>query len=221
MNWEETTVEVQDSQLALPFASVSGKPVEAVFDGGVLTSDIGLMLLREVASKIGILSRIVEALTNRRHPSYVDHTMMDLISQRVFQIACAYEDANDCNALREDPAFKAACDRLPISGAPLASQPTMSRLENGIRRRDLYRIAEALVDGFIASYDRPPDAVVLDIDDTDDEVHGKQQLSLFNGYYDERCYMPLHIYEGRTGRLITTLLRPARPSYRQTDCQHS
>ena len=216
MNWEETTVEVQDNQLALPFASVSGKQVEAVFDGGALTSDIGLMLLREVASRIGILSRIVEALTDRRHPSYVDHTMVDLISQRVFQIACAYEDANDCNVLREDPAFKAACDRLPISGAPLASQPTMSRLENGIRRRDLYRIAEALVDGFIASYDRPPDAVVLDIDDTDDEVHGKQQLSLFNGYYDERCYCPLHIYEGRTGRLITTLLRPgARPTGKQ------
>ena len=184
-------MEGQDNQLARPFASVSGKPVEAVFDGGALTSDIGLMLLREVACKSGILSRIVEALTDRRHPSYVDHTMANLISQRVFQIACGYEDANDCNALREDPAFKAACDRLPISGAPLASQPTMSRLENGIRRRDLVRIAQALVDGFVASYDRPPEGVVLDIDDTDDEVYGKQQLSLFNGYYDERCYCPL------------------------------
>ena len=209
-------MEVQDKHHRVSFASVSGKPVEAVFDGGVLTSDIGLMLLREVASKIGILSRIVEALTDRRHPSYVDHTCADLINQRVFQIACGYEDANDCNALRRDPAFKAACDRLPVSGAALASQPTMSRLENGIRRRDLYRIAKALVDGFIASYDTPPEAVVLDIDDTDDEVHGDQPLSLFNGYYDERCYMPLHIYEGQTGRLITTLLRPgARPSGKQ------
>ena len=216
MNQEETTVEVQDSQLSVPFASVSGKQVEAVFDGGVLTSDIGSMLLREVESKIGILSRIVEALPDRRHPSYVDHTMSDLISQRVFQIACAYEDANDCDLLRFDPAFKAACGRLPISGTPLASQPTMSRLENGIRRRDLYRIAEALVDGFIASYKRPPNAVVLDIDDTDDEVYGCQQLAMFNGYYGERCYCPLHIYEGRTGRLITTLLRPgARPTGKQ------
>ena len=209
-------MEIQDKHHRISFASVSGKQVEAVFDGGVLTSDIGLMLLREVASKIGILSRIVEALTDRRHPSYVDHTCADLINQRVFQITCGYEDANDCNALRRDPAFKAACDRLPVSGAALASQPTMSRLENGIRRRDLYRIAKALVDGFIASYDTPPEAVVLDIDDTDDEVHGNQQLSLFNGYYDERCYMPLHIYEGQTGRLITTLLRPgARPSGKQ------
>ena len=201
-------MEVQDSQLSVPFASVSGKPVEAVFDGGVLTSDMGSMLLREVESKIGVLSRIVEALPDRRHPSYVDHTMSDLISQRVFQIAFEYEDANDCDLLRFDPAFKAACDRLSISGAPLASQPTMSRLENGIRRRDLDRIAEALVDGFIASYDSPPEGVVLDIDDTDDEVHGCQQLAFFNGYYRERCYMPLHIYEGQTGRLITTLLRP-------------
>ena len=185
------------------------------------------MLLRGVESKIGILSRIVEALPDRRHPSYVpacraalgagrDHTMSDLISQRVFQVACAYEDANDCDLLRFDPAFKAACGRLPISGTPLASQPTMSRLENGIRRRDLYRIAEALVDGFIASYKRPPNAVVLDIDDTDDEVYGCQQLAMFNGYYGERCYCPLHIYEGRTGRLITTLLRPgARPTGKQ------
>ena len=147
--------------------------------------------------------------------------MSDLISQRVFQIACAYEDANDCDLLRFDPAFKAACGRLPISGTPLASQPTMSRLENGIRRRDLYRIAEALVDGFIASYKRPPNAVVLDIDDTDDEVYGCQQLAMFNGYYGERCYCPLHIYEGPTGRLITTLFASGRPSYRQTDCHRS
>lgn len=209
-------MEVQDNQRTLPFASVSGKQVEAVFDGGVLTSDMGVMVLREVASRTGILSRIVAALTDRRHPSYVEHTLADLIRQRVFQIACAYEDANDCDLLREDPAFKAACERLPSSDADLASQPTMSRLENGMRRRDLVRMGEAFVDDFIASYATPPKAVVLDIDDTNDAVHGNQQLSLFNGYHDQRCYMPLHIYEGKTGRLITTLLRPgARPSGKQ------
>ncbi len=209
-------MDVQDNQCTLSFASVSGKQVEAVFDGGALTSDMGVMLLREVGLQTGILSRIVAALTDRRHPSYVDHTMADLIRQRVFQIACAYEDANDCDLLREDPAFKMACDRLPASDANLASQPTMSRLENGIRRRDLVRIGEAFVDEFIASYDVPPKAVVLDFDDTNDEVHGNQQLSLFNGYHDQRCYCPLHIYEGQTGKLITTLLRPgARPSGKQ------
>ena len=115
--------------------------------------------------------------------------------------------------LRQDPAFKAACDRLPVTGADLASQPTMSRFENGITRSDLYRIAQAFVDLFIASYKKPPQAILLDIDDTEDKVYGSQQLSLFNGYFKSHCYQPLHIYEGQTGKLITTLLRPgARPS---------
>ena len=111
-------MEVQDNQRRLSFASVSGKQVEAVFDGGALTSDMGVMALREVASQTGILSRIVAALTDRRHPSYEDHTMADL-----------------------------------------ASQPTMSRLENGIRRRDLVRMGKALVDAFIASYAPPPEGI--------------------------------------------------------------
>lgn len=102
------------------------------------------------------------------------------------QIACAYEDANDRDLLREDPAFKAACARLPASGADLASQPTMSRLENGIRRSDLVRIGKALVEGFIASYDTPPDA-----------VHGNQHLSLFNGYHDQRTTVPCTFMKAR------------------------
>lgn len=139
--------------------------------------------------------------------------MADLAHQRVFQMACGYEDANDCNALRQDHAFKAACDRLPVTGAALASQPTMSRFENRITRSDLYRIAQAFIDLFIASYKKPPQAILLDVDDTEDKVYGSQQLSLFNGYFKSYCYQPLHIYEGQTGKLITTLLRPgARPS---------
>ena len=194
--------------------------------GGILTSlpvrvrtqtgDSGVMLIREVEAKIGILCRITEALTDSRHPSYVDHSLADLVIQRVFQMACGYEDANDCNALRTDPGFKAACDRLPVSGAALASQPTMSRLENRINRRDLYRIGQAFADGFIASYKQPPEAILLDIDDTEDKVYGSQQLSLFNAYFKSHCYQPLHIYEGQAGKLITTILRPgARPSGKQ------
>ena len=210
MNREETTVTGQDKQHRMSFASVSGKRVEATFDGGILTSDSGVMLLREVESRIGILNQIVAAITDRRHPSYVDHPTMDLLRQRVFQMACGYEDANDCNALRSDPGFKAACDRLPLTGADLASQPTMSRFENRITRRDLYRIAKAFADVFIASYKHPPEAILLDIDDTEDKVYGSQQLSLFNAYFKGYCYQPLHIYEGRTGKLITTVLRPGR-----------
>jgi hypothetical protein len=200
----------ENSQIVLSFASISGKSVEADFEGGTLTSDGGALLLRWVESGIGVIRRLSEALRDRRHPSYVDHPLLDLMRQRVFQIACGYEDANDSNFLRVDPAFKAAVDRLPLSGEDLASQPTMTRLENSVSRSDLYRMARALVDTFIASYEKPPKAILLDIDDTDDPTHGAQQMSLFNAYYDEKCYQPLHIYEGQTGKLITTILRPGR-----------
>ena len=210
MTKEETTVGVQDTHHRVSFASLSGKPVEVTFDGGVLTTDVGVMLLREAEARIGILHRMVAALTDHRHQSYVHHSMTDLVKQRVFQMACGYEDANDCNTLREDPGFKAACDRLPLSGADLASQPTMSRFENRISRTDLYRIAKAFADVFVASYEEPPEAILLDIDDTEDKVYGSQQLSLFNAYFNGYCYQPLHIYEGQTGKLITTVLRPGR-----------
>ncbi len=200
----------QGTQDTLTFASVRGKKVEADFDGGTVTSDGGALLLRAVESKLDLLGRIVEAITDRRHPSYVNHSLRDLIQQRVFQISCGYEDANDCDQLRTDPGFKTACDRLPLSGPDLASQPTMTRLENSVRRKELYRIAQAFVDAFIASYEKPPEAILLDIDDTDDPTHGTQQLSMFNGYYDEHCFLPLHIYEGQSSKLITTILRPGR-----------
>ena len=201
---------MESSQKTLSFASISGRKIEADFDGGMTTSDGGVLLLRQAESKIGIVDRIVEALSDHRHQSYIDHTYTDLIRQRVFQIACGYEDANDSNDLRSDPGLKAACDRLPVTGDDLASQPTMSRLENSVSRTELYRIGLALLETFIESYDKPPRKIILDIDDTDDPTHGSQQLSLFHAYYDEYCYMPVHLYEGQTGKLITTILRPGR-----------
>lgn len=200
----------ESKQRVLAFARISGKKVEADFDGGTTTSDGGVLLLRKLESKIGIVDRMVEALWDRRHQSYIDHSYTDLIRQRVFQIACGYEDANDSNDLRSDPALKVACGRLPITGDDLASQPTISRLENSVSRTDLYRIGQALVDAFIASYKKPPKKIILDIDDTDDTTHGSQQLSLFHAYYDDDCYMPVHLYEGLTGKLITTVLRPGQ-----------
>ena len=107
----------------VPLASIFGKRLNMAFDGGILTSDSGVLLLRDVEAKSGILSRNIAAITDRRHPSCVAHSVAELVKQRVFQIACGYEDANDCDALRSDPAIKAACDRLPISGEPLGSQP--------------------------------------------------------------------------------------------------
>ena len=138
---------VQDSHKEISFARILGKRVEADFDGGALTSDSGVLLLREVESRVRIIERMASVLPDHRHQSYVAHSVVDLLKQRVFQIACGYEDANDCNALRSDPGFKAACNRLPITGKDLSSQATMSRLENSVRRSTLYRIAQAFVDG--------------------------------------------------------------------------
>jgi hypothetical protein len=200
----------QETQSILPFARLCGKTLQADFDGGTLTSDGGVLFLRETEAHVGIIRRFVEALDDRRDPRYIDYSHEELLRQRIFQIACGYEDANDCNSLRRDPAFKAACERLPIVGEDLASQPTISRLENAPRRSELYRIAQALLNTFLASYERAPAALLLDLDDTADEVHGAQQQSLFNGYYDAYCSLPLHIYEGQSGKLITSILRPGR-----------
>jgi len=199
----------KSSQNILHFSSISGKEVKADFTGGQMTSDAGVLLLRETEKKVGIIDGLSQVIRDERHQSYIKHTIKGLLSQRVFQIACGYEDANDSNDLRVDPAIKAACDKLP-SEEELASQPTFSRLENSIRKTDLYRIAESFVENFIASYEIPPEAIILDLDDTDNQTHGAQQLQIFNGYFDEYCFMPLHIYEGISGKLVTTILRPGK-----------
>ena len=200
----------QDTQIVLPFARLCGKTLHVDFDGGTVSSDGGVLLLRETELRIGIIRRFVEVLDDQRDGRYCDHSYEEMLRQRIFQIACGYDDANDCTFLRHDPAFKAACERLPLVGEALASQPTMSRLENAPRRSELYRMAQVLLETFLASYDRAPEALILDIDDTADEVHGAQQQALFNGYHEAYCYLPLHIYEGQSGKLITSILRPGR-----------
>ena len=120
----------KDNGMSLHFASISRKKVEADFDGGTLTSDGGVVDLRAVDKSIGLIERLCDCISDDRHQSYVDHSLCDLRRQRVYQIALGYEDANDCDSLRSDPAMKMACDRLPVTGDGLASQPTMSRYEN-------------------------------------------------------------------------------------------
>lgn len=197
------------TQLSLPFASISGKKVVADFSGEQVTSDAGVLELREVADRIGLADHLIGAIHDSRHPSYITHSLRDLLLQRIFQIACGYADANDADTLRLDPAFKAACDRLP-SEENLASQPTFSRLENAVTAKDLRRLGDALVDLFIASYKTPPVHIILDFDDTEDPTHGAQQLSLFNGYYDGFCYEPMLIFEGKSGNLVSAILRTGR-----------
>jgi hypothetical protein len=200
----------QNTKQLMLFKDISHKKVVADFNGGDVSSDAGLLFLREVESKIQIIKRISDVLKDRRHPSYVKHQFIQLMKQRVFQVASGYEDANDSDDLKNDPIMKIVCEKPDAS---LASQPTMSRFENSLSRTDLYRIAQAFVDIFIESYKKPPKGIILDIDDTDDPTHGSQQLSFFNAYHGGYCFMPIHIYEGQSGKLITTILRTGkRPS---------
>jgi hypothetical protein len=194
----------------LLFASLSQKTVEADFDGGEMTSDAGALLIRECEQHVGVIDAFADALHDPRDPRYVKQSTRDLLMQRVSQIICGYEDADDCDPLRHDPTFKLLAERNPLSGTPLASQPTMSRFENAATSSDLRRLGDALLRKFIASYAKPPRLVVLDFDTTDNTTHGHQQLTLFNAYYDEHCYLPLHVYEGLSGKLITAVLRPGK-----------
>ena len=191
-------------------ASIQGKKVTLDFQGGSITSDAGVLLLSETESRTGIISTLANRITDARRSSSVKHPIAELLAQRVYQIACGYEDCNDSNTLRKDPALKMALDRLPDSGIDLASQPTFSRLENMVSRSELYRMAIGFLDHFLASYVEAPPVIILDFDDTDDVVHGNQQLALFSGYHQETCYQPMHVFEGLSGKLITSILRPGR-----------
>ncbi|MGH7057882.1 MAG: IS1380 family transposase [Acetobacteraceae bacterium] len=195
--------------IALPFdlPSVCRKKVSVGFDGGRLSSDGGVLLLRGVERKLGLARRLASCLRDKRDPDLIAHTIEEMLKLRMFAIAAGYEDADDCDSLRHDPIFKMAVGRLPRTGEPLCSQPTMSRLENAPSKIEIARAMAAMVDQFCASYRSAPASIALDIDDTCDAVHGHQQLSLFNAHYDERCFLPIHIYEGTSGKPVAVILR--------------
>lgn len=201
---------LEKNEPILELFPVNDKKIELSYTGDRISSDGGLLLLREVDKNIGLVNSISSCITDNRDQRYVDHTINDMVTQRVFQIAAGYEDCNDCNDLRSDMIFKTCADRLPQSGNDLASQPTMSRLENSIGSKELLKIGKSLLDNFIDSYDKAPSVIILDCDDTNNDTYGQQELSLFNNYYHDYCYMPLHIYEGISGKLITTVLKPGR-----------
>jgi len=199
-----------DNLLLFAFPAVCRKQVTAAFDGGRLTSDGGVMLLSLAERRLGIAERLARCFPDRRDPLRITHTLADMIRARVFAIACGYEDADDLDVLRADPAFKLACGRLPDTGVDLCSQPTLSRLENAPSLKDVIRLTYALIDQWTASYEREPVSVILDIDDTCDVVHGHQQLSLFNAHYDERCFLPIHVYDTERSRPVAVVLRPGK-----------
>ena len=197
-------------QLTLPF--IKDTKVELNFNGDLLSSDGGALLLRQVEDQIGIVKQLASLLRDNRDQRYVTHSMHDQLLQRVLLIASGYEDANDSDRdrLRQDAAFKIALGRRPDDDQDLASQPTISRFENTPSRTELYRLGTAFVDHFVASYDSPPEWIILDFDDTEDKTYGNQQLALFNGYYGDTCYLPLHIYEATSGKLVTSILKPGQ-----------
>ena len=195
-----------------PFAlpSIGKKKITAAFDAGQISSDGGVLLLAGADKRLGLIDTLAALIPDPRDPALITHTMADILCARVFAIACGYPDADDLDDLRLDPAFKLACGRLPESGDDLASQPTMSRWENAPDLRTLIRLSRAQVDLWCQSYPRPPKAITLDFDDTADTVHGHQQLSLFNAFHDERCFMPLHVYDAASGHCVMTVLRPGK-----------
>src|ERR1700745_4367428 len=201
---------LKDSLLPFNFPAVERKKVTAAFDGGRLTSDGGVMLLAAAERALGIAGRLAPLISDPRNPRLVTHSVADILRARMLAIACGYEDADDLDHLRTDPGFKLACGRLPDSGTDLCSQPTVSRWENAPTLREVIRMTYALIDTYCTSYQRPPCAITLDIDDTLDVVHGHQQLSLFNAHYDERCFLPIHVYDTATSRPVAVLLRPGK-----------
>ncbi len=199
-------------QSAIPvyrFAGAVPLPLEASFDGGRLTSDGGLPWLEQADVTLGLTAAFAACLREwRRGP--VRHALATLIRQRVFQIACGYEDQDDADTLRHDPLLKLVCGHLPETGRDLASQPTFSRLENAVDRKSCYRLAMALGALYLRERERDgiPTRIILDIDGTDDPTHGAQEGSAYHGYYRQHMLHPLLIFDGETGQLITAVLRP-------------
>lgn len=193
------------------FATRAQVPLDASFDGGVLTSDGGLPWLVEADYQLGMCAAFAACLTDwRKDVSRSRHSLENLVRQRVFQLACGYADQDDADSLRTDPLFKLACGQLPLSGHDLASQPTLSRLENCVDRHACRRLAEALVQVYLRQRERDgvPTRILLDCDSTADPTHGDQEGSAYHGYYRQHMYHPLLIFDGETGQLITAILRP-------------
>jgi hypothetical protein len=200
---------MNDPTLPLPGLSpVGGKRVDVRFDGGWLSSDGGVLALREVENRLGVADRLASCLVDPRNGAQVTHSFADIVRFRLLMIAAGYEDGIDANALRSDPMFKMALDATP-SQRDLCSQSTISRLENLPDARALLRMGRAMIDLYCASFAAAPERITLDLDDTFDAVYGGQQLALFNAHYDEYGFQPMVVFDGQ-GRIVTAVLRPAR-----------
>jgi DDE family transposase len=189
------------------FSSLARRPVLADFAGGAITSDAGALLLRQVDRKLGLIDSLDAVIPDPRNPALIIHRQSTMLRQRIFAIAMGYEDGNDHQNLRDDPLMQLVTERGIDPDQPLASPPTLCRLENRIHHRTLFDIATALVETFIHSHKRPPKELILDFDATDDPIHGNPVNRFFHGYYDHYCFLPLYVFAGH--HLLCAYLRPA------------
>ncbi|MHB1561738.1 MAG: IS1380 family transposase [Isosphaeraceae bacterium] len=171
------------------------------------TTDAGALLLREVDDRIGLFDALNAAIPDPRHPVFIVHDQRAMIAQRVTALALGYEDLNDHQTLRDDPAVQVAAGKRPEADQTLASPPTLCRLENRVDRKALIQVSGVLVDQFIAAHPTPPEHLILDFDATDDRVHGEQERRFFHGYYDHHCFLPLYVFSG--DELLVAYLRPS------------
>lgn len=183
-------------------------PVRVGFDAPEISSDAGGLLLRQLDDRLELTAGFAGCLPDERAPGRVVHDRHEQTRQRIYQIALGYEDGNDAARLRHDPVLKTVCDRTPDDPVGLSSQPTLSRFENAPEGPTIRRLMRWLEHSYVASLEAGTEVVVLDIDATDDETHGQQQLSFFHGFYDHHMYHPLLVYDGDSGQLISAVLRP-------------
>lgn len=195
------------SRDAIPFSRLRGRQLVADFDGGRLTSDAGALLLREVDRRLGLMDAIDACLPDPRDPRFTQHEQREMLAQRIFGLALGYEDVNDHQTLRDDPALQTAAGKLPDGDSPLASPSTLCRLENRVTRQSLVKMSRLFVEIFLQSFESPPEEIVLDFDATDDRIHGQQEGRFYHGYYRHYCFLPLYVFCG--GHLLCALLRPA------------
>jgi hypothetical protein len=193
------------SQLSLEFHPTL--PITVAFDAPQISSDGGVVLLRQLDARLGLSERLAALLPDERDPSKIKHARREQVRQRLYQIALGYADCNDADRLRHDPLLKSVCDRTPQTGG-LSSQPTLSRLENAVDARTLRAVLREVEEQYVRSFSQAPEVLILDIDSTDDPTHGQQQLSFFHGYYDQHMYHPLLIFDGVSGQLVSAVLRP-------------
>jgi hypothetical protein len=187
----------------LEFEPFKRRRVEANFDGGEVSSDGGLLLLRKLERRVGLIDAVARALADPRDPERIRHELVDMLRQRVFGLVQGYEDLNDHAALRNDVLMQTACER----DTALASAPTLCRLESRASRPAAWAIHKVILEKFIASFKSAPDELVLDFDATDDPLYGKQERRFFHGYYDNYCYLPLYVFCGE--QLLVAYLRPS------------